>query len=134
MCWIKAQFPPKILAGSCGPTTIGITGTNADGSVVSDGAGSLPVSNIPVNIVNNTVGLQAFFTGGSLIAHMPRSSMQLQDSISIDLSLQKNNTILSTPLGSRAYLEIVSIKSNGANIEKTKFDQYITIAPSEVPV
>ena len=24
MCWIKAQFPPKIMAGSCGPSSIGL--------------------------------------------------------------------------------------------------------------
>lgn len=28
MCWIKAQFPPKITAGSCSPTKIGISNPN----------------------------------------------------------------------------------------------------------
>ncbi len=28
ICWIKAQFPPRILAGSCGPSTIGLSSPN----------------------------------------------------------------------------------------------------------
>ena len=29
MCWIRAQLPPRILAGSCGPSTIGLEAPNS---------------------------------------------------------------------------------------------------------
>jgi hypothetical protein len=57
--------------------------------------------------------------------------MQLADSMSIDLSLQASDTILSTPPGSRAHLEIISAKTKGRDIKPIEMNQYITIAPTE---
>lgn len=60
--------------------------------------------------------------------------MQLADSMSIDLSLQTSDTILSTPPGSRAYLEIISAKTSGRDIKSIDMNQYLTIAPTETLV
>ncbi len=54
------------------------------------------------------VGLQEFYTGARLIASMPRSSITLHDSITIDLTLQKKDTLLSSLPTSKAYLQMVS--------------------------
>ncbi len=100
MCWIKAQLPPRILAGSCGPTTIGLPSPQ------------LAPSNSPsLQISTNTGALRAFYAGSSVIPHLPRSSMQLRDSITVDLDLQKNGKLLSVLPSTEAHLEIVRATS-----------------------
>ena len=96
MCWIKAQFPPRILAGSCGPSTIGLENPDTQ-----------PSQSPSVLISTNTVALTAFYAGSRLIPHLPRSSLQLRDSITIDIDLQKNGKLLSVLPGTIAHLEVI---------------------------
>lgn len=88
MCWIRAQFPPRILAGACGPSTIGL-------------AAPLSVSPIapPLIVSADSGALTAFYTGSILIPHMERSSMRLTDTLPIMVSISKNNTPLIVPAG-----------------------------------
>lgn len=96
MCWIRSQFPPRILAGSCGPSTIGI-GSPLTTQVQSPS---------PLILINN-IALSAFYIGSRVIPHLPRSSLQLMDGITINLDLQKNNALLSVLPGTVAHLEII---------------------------
>jgi hypothetical protein len=120
MCWIKAQFPPRILAGSCGPSSIGITSPNVTES-----------QSPSISISSNSIALTAFFAGSRVIPHLPRTSLQLRDTIAIDLDLQKNNTLLNALPDTTAHLEIVSLNAGGANIASSKFADYISIAPEQ---
>jgi hypothetical protein len=88
MCWIRAQFPPRILAGSCGPSTIGLA---SPGSIV-------PLAP-PLAASTDSGALTAFYTGSVLIPHMERSSIRLTDTLPITVSLTKNNTPLIAPAG-----------------------------------
>ncbi len=96
MCWIRSQFPPRILAGSCGPSTIGISSPLA-----------IPVRSPSSLISENNVALTAFYLGSRVIPHMPRSSLQLRDAITINLDLQKNNSTLSVLPDTVAHLEVI---------------------------
>ncbi len=78
MCWIKAQFPPRIIAGACGPITIGM-----------ESPFSQPLTSPSQAASANKTALLAFYTGAQLVPHIPRSSLQLSDSISIDMNLRK---------------------------------------------
>ena len=97
MCWIRAQFPPRILAGSCGPSTIGLESPSSQ-SPISPGQ----------SIVTDTGALTQFYSGSQIIPHLPRSSMGLRESISIDLRIIKNNTPLGILPGTEAHMEIIS--------------------------
>ena len=97
MCWIKAQFPPRILAGSCGPSTIGLASPS-----------SRPLLSPGQSIVTDTGALTQFYSGSQLIPHLPRSSIGLRDSIVVDLHLLKDNIPLGTLPNTEAHLEIVS--------------------------
>ncbi len=106
MCWIKAQFPPRILAGSCGPSIIGLDSRST----------TLPI--FPAaNMASDTGALTTFYAGSRLIPHLPRSSMQPRESISIEFSLQKNNTPITVLPGTIAHMEIISGIANGKKIE-----------------
>ena len=98
MCWIKAQFPPKILAGSCTPTTIGLDSSN----------GKIQEAP-PEKISQDPNALTNFYVGSKVMAHLPRSNMNLRDSITVDLSLQKDNKILTTIPDTIAHLEIENV-------------------------
>jgi hypothetical protein len=87
MCWIKAQFPPRIIAGACGPITIGL-----------ESPFSQPLSTPSQAVSANTNALIAFYSGAQLVPHISRSSLQLSDSISIDINLRKGDRHLVTPV------------------------------------
>jgi hypothetical protein len=88
MCWIRAQFPPRILAGACGPSTIGLASPL-----------SVPPVAPPLATSTDSGGLTAFYTGSIIIPQMDRSSMHLTDSLSIMVSISKNNIPLTVPAG-----------------------------------
>ncbi|MBC7503535.1 VCBS repeat-containing protein [Candidatus Gracilibacteria bacterium] len=123
MCWIKAQFPPRILAGSCGPSTIGL-----------DPPRTSPLVSPGDSLATDTGALTVFYAGSRLIPHLPRSSMQLSDSITVDFTLQKADTILGSLPGTTAYLEIISGTSGGKKIEKSDLQNYLDISPSNLTV
>ncbi len=79
ICWINAQLPPRIVAGSCGPSTIGLPSPHVT-----------PSQSPSLLISTNTTALTSFYAGSRVVPHLPRSSMQLNDSITLDLDLQKN--------------------------------------------
>lgn len=120
MCWIKTQFPPRILAGSCGPSTIGIASL-----------GTTPSQSPSLAISTSSTALAAFFAGSRVIPHLPRTSLQLRDTLSIDVDLQKNNTTLTALPDTTAHLEIVSMNAGRASIAAFKFGDYVTIAPDQ---
>lgn len=123
MCWISAQFPPRIIAGSCGPSTIGLASP-----------GALPAQSPSISISSNSVALTAFFAGSKVIPHLPRTSLQLNDSISIGVDLQKNGSLLSVLPDTMAYMEVVAVNANGTTVPQSQFAEYISISPSAIPV
>ncbi len=60
--------------------------------------------------------------------------MQLRENISIDFSLQKNDTLLGVLPGTIAHLEILSGTAGGKKIDKGELQKYLTLAPSSVSV
>lgn len=60
--------------------------------------------------------------------------MQLSDSITVDFTLQKADTILGSLPGTTAYLEIISGTSGGKKIEKSDLQKYLDISPSNLTV
>jgi hypothetical protein len=88
MCWIRAQFPPRILAGACGPSTIGLASPL-----------SVPPVAPSLSISTDSGALTAFYSGSVLIPQMDRSSMRITDTLPITVSISKNNTPLIVPAG-----------------------------------
>ncbi|MBX9808982.1 hypothetical protein K2X92_01155, partial [Candidatus Gracilibacteria bacterium] len=123
MCWIKAQFPPRIIAGACGPITIGL-----------ESPFSQPLSTPSQAVSANTNALIAFYSGAQLVPHISRSSLQLSDSISIDINLRKGDRHLVTPVDTVGKLEIVRINSMGQVVPNSKYNEYVSIAPDTVTV
>jgi hypothetical protein len=61
--------------------------------------------------------------------------MGLRDTLSLSLSLQKNNTELTLSPSSTAQIDIISARSpDGKKINNTDISKYITIAPEVVPI
>ena len=50
ICWINKQLPPKILAGSCGPTTIGLSSDR------------LPTKSPSIDTITNTGAITEFYS------------------------------------------------------------------------
>ncbi len=119
MCWIKAQLPPRILAWSCGPSTIGLPNTQ-----------STPIYPPSFLISSNTTALTAFYAGSRVIPHLPRASLQLSDSITIDFDLQKNWQLLGVLPSTEAHLEIVRGTAWGTNITSADLWNYLNITPN----
>lgn len=78
--------------------------------------------------------MNAFYAGARVIPHLPRSSLQLTDSTTIDLSLQKNDTYLSVLPDTMAYIEVKKITADGKNISLDNSSEYISVSPDGVPV
>ncbi len=118
MCWIQKQLPPRILAGSCGPSTIGLE-SGSQQNVVSLAASG----------TSNPTAIDAFYAGASIIPHLPRSSLRLRDSISINLDIQKGDKILAALADTVGYIEIVrATDSAGVLIPTTELSRYLSIA------
>ena len=98
MCWIESQFPPRILAGSCSPSTIGIDSPFS-------GVSTSPSS----EIIQDSSALSLFYKDAQIVPHVPRSSIQLQDTITLDLHLQKGANYLASLPDTTAHLEIKNI-------------------------
>ncbi len=123
MCWIKAQFPPKILAGSCSPTQIGISSPDKK------------VHNAPPDkIATDSVALTSFYAGWQLIASLPRSSMTLNESITVALNLQKNNAVLDVIPNTVAHLEVIWGIVWWSSIPISELSKYLNITPNVITV
>lgn len=60
--------------------------------------------------------------------------MNLKDSITVDLSLQKDNKILTSIPNTIAHLEIESVSVGGKNINASELGNYILISPENSTV
>lgn len=123
MCWIKAQFPPKISAGSCSPTKIGISTSN----------NTVHISP-PDQIKYDSVALAWFYAGSQLIPSLPRSSMNLNENITVNVSLQKNNSLVDVLPNTVAHLEVIWWVAWWNKIPSSELSKYLNISPSTIIV
>ena len=114
-------MPPKISAGQCGTTTIGLNhSTRKNLKNFSDAEG---------------VGTQkSILSGVKVISHFPQTTVSYFDSISFSSSLQNDAEIIVPQDGATARVEIISVESNGKKIDKADYENYFSISEEETSV
>lgn len=119
LCWIKTLTPPKIMGGSCGGNTIGITGSSR-------------MSVAPPVALSGA--LQSYYDAAKLVYSIPRSNIARNDSTEMVFDfITSENAHIELPPRSSVALDIVSIESGGKVIPSDQYASYFEVAPQSVP-
>ncbi len=105
MCWIKAQFPPKIMAWSCWDSTLGLSSSSHDSSSLRSPTATM---------YGNESLMRDFYAWGELFYTTSRTNMGLNDTTEVQVWYAKWWIQSVLPLGTE--VSLVPVRSSSERI------------------
>lgn len=116
-CWVKKQFPPKILAGKCGADTIGKE---------KDKLPQKNISHMEANLQRQEI------ENAKIVPHFTRKHFGYNEVGTVSAALRNDENVLVFDGKLRARVQILSMQSDGKEIPENNFSAYMEWSPKEL--
>lgn len=121
LCWIKAQLPPKISAGKCGPNTIGDNHRKKN--------------TIDASYSKDSEEQNASLQDAQVIPHFERTHLSYFDTAVFEGILENASGQLIPPHGTTAIIQIVQVTdADGNRVDPSQYSEYFELPSHSIPV